>query len=58
MRQRDAMEYLGVSRSTLYRLRTEGLPWHLLRGSVVYRRSDLDRWVNRNRVATYMGRTR
>jgi predicted DNA-binding transcriptional regulator AlpA len=50
MRQQDAMAYLGISRSTLYRLRNEGLPWHLLRGSVVYLRQDLDRYLDDRRT--------
>jgi predicted site-specific integrase-resolvase len=53
MRTRAAEEYTGFSRRTLHRWRVAGLPWHLVEGSVVYHRDDIDRWMNKHRVAVY-----
>lgn len=38
--------FLGVSRTTLYRLRKEGLPYIQLKGSLKFDRDDLIQWMN------------
>ena len=53
LRTEAAVEYTGFSRRTLHRWRVEGLPYHMVRGSVVYRRSDIDCWIDQHRVAVY-----
>ena len=51
---RDAADYLGLSQSTLARMRSsssamKGPPFSRLGGSIRYKQSDLDEWVERNR---------
>lgn len=55
MRPRDAARYLGVSASKLSKLRMEqnralGPPFSKVAGVVVYRRTDLDRWLESQMV--------
>ena len=53
MRSNEAARYTGVSKSTLAKLRmrhkrTAGPRFIKLSGCVVYRRSDLDAWMEQN----------
>ena len=45
LRTTQAAEYARVSPTTLYRWRLEGLPYSLVRGSVLISRDDIDRFV-------------
>ena len=48
---REAMEYLGLSRPTLARLRRDGrLPYYKVGKSVFYRRDDIAEMIRRGRV--------
>jgi excisionase family DNA binding protein len=44
MSVREAAEYLGVGRTTMYVLRQSGLPYVKIGKRTCYRRSDLDAW--------------
>ena len=55
LRAQDAADYLGVSASTLAKLRmrenrARGPKFSRLGGVIIYRRSDLDEWVSENAV--------
>lgn len=55
LRPREAAAYVGLSESTLAKLRMRenrpmGPVFHRLGGSVIYRRADLDAWIDANRV--------
>jgi excisionase family DNA binding protein len=41
----ELMDYLGVSRTTLYRLRQRGLPSQRIGGTVVFKLSEVDEWI-------------
>lgn len=43
----EILEYLGVSRTTLYRLRQDGLPSQRLRGTLVFKISEVDDWIKK-----------
>ena len=44
---RQAMQYLNVSRSTLQRWRNEGkLPYRQVQGKILYTRADIDQLLN------------
>ena len=44
---RQAMQYLNVSRSTLQRWRNEGkLPYRQIQGKILYTRADIDQLLN------------
>ena len=45
LRTTQAAEYARVSPTTLYRWRLEGLPYSLVRGSILIARDDIDRFV-------------
>ena len=56
MRPAEAARYLGVSVSTLAKLRmvdrkAEGPGYSKINGCVIYRREDLDAWVHRHMVS-------
>ncbi|NEK21850.1 DNA-binding protein [Sulfitobacter sp. JBTF-M27] len=58
MRPTYAARYLGISQSKLAKLRmqncpTTGPPFSKIAGMVVYRRPDLDRWVEENQVVDH-----
>ena len=42
---KEACEFLGISRPTLYRLKEEGLPYFKLRGSLKFDKADLEEWI-------------
>lgn len=42
---KEACEFLGISRPTLYRLKEEGLPYFKLRGSLRFDKADLEKWI-------------
>jgi len=44
---REAQKYLRLSRSTLWRLRRQGLPVVKLGGRILFRQKDLDRFVEK-----------
>lgn len=47
---KEAMRYLGVSRSTLQRWRKDGtIPFRKINGSIRYTRTDLDKVLETNR---------
>lgn len=53
MRPKEASQYTGVSESTLAKLRmlhkrANGPRFIKLSGCIVYRRSDLDAWIDQN----------
>jgi len=53
---RDAAAYLGLSASTLARMRSptskvKGPPYFRLGGSIKYKQAELDAWVEHNRQA-------
>lgn len=53
LRARDAADYVGISESTLAKLRmavniNKGPRFAKLGGAIVYRRSDLDDWLQRS----------
>ncbi len=55
LRTPEAAKYTGISASTLAKSRmrdseTEGPPWVNLSRSVIYLRSDLDEWIEKNKV--------
>lgn len=41
----ELLEHLGVSRTTLYRLRQKGLPSQRLGGTVVFKLSEVEDWI-------------
>ena len=47
----DASEYLGISKSTLYKLTSQReIPFHKPNGKLIYfQKSDLDNWALKNR---------
>lgn len=46
-----AQEYLGVSRKFIDRLKDEGkIPFYKVRGRIFFRKEDLDRLVEENRI--------
>lgn len=45
MRTHEVLQYLNISRTTLYRFRKEGLPVRVVRGTLFYKMSDLDQWL-------------
>lgn len=51
LRPKEAAHYLSLGLSTLarYRMSGTGPVYSKIGGKVVYRRADLDAWVNRNR---------
>jgi hypothetical protein len=54
MRNHEAAAHVRHSVRTLHRWRTErGCPWHLVGGSVMFRRDELDSWLVKHRVAVY-----
>ncbi|WP_081616855.1 MULTISPECIES: helix-turn-helix domain-containing protein [unclassified Thioalkalivibrio] len=54
---RQAAEFLHVSPRTLIRWRGErqGPPWVKAGRKILYRRSDLDLWIDRQRVEPVLG---
>ena len=51
MTNREAMEYLGLSKTTLQRYRASGLlPYSKVGGSIYFRRSDINELLEDNRV--------
>lgn len=44
----ELLDYLGISRTTLYRLRQDGLPSQKLGGTVVFKLSEVDDWIKNN----------
>ena len=55
MRQAEAARYTGLSESTLAKLRmqhkrADGPPYLKISGCVIYRRSDLDAWMNQHKI--------
>lgn len=45
LRQQDAATHLGVNVRTLRKWHASGLPVHRVQGVALYRRSELDAWV-------------
>ena len=46
-----AQEYLGVSRKFIDRLKDEAqIPFYKVRGTIFYRKADIDRLVKENRI--------
>lgn len=49
--QKDAASYIGMSVKTISRLREQGkLPWYQLDRTVLLKKDDIDRLVERHRV--------
>lgn len=49
--QKDAASYLGMSVKTISRLREQGkLPWYQLDRTVLLKKDDIDRLIERHRV--------
>ena len=48
---REARDHLRVSKSTMCRLRREGLPHYWLLGTLRYDRSEIDGWLRKHRQA-------
>jgi len=54
---REAMDYLSLSKSTLERYRRQGvLDYYKIEGNFIrYRRADLDAWIEEHRVSKSSG---
>jgi excisionase family DNA binding protein len=49
--KRELMEYLRISRGTVDKfMRHQGLPYIKLGKKVLFRKSDIDRWIESKRV--------
>ncbi len=47
MTEENLCELLKVSRSTLWELRKEGLPYRRVRGQIRYRQDEVETWLDR-----------
>ena len=53
---KQAAEYLGISRDTLYRFSREGLiPSYKISRLVKFKKSDLDEWIKKYKRRQYNG---
>ncbi len=51
LNRHQASEYLNVSETTMYRMRLDGvLPWLKVAGKVMFRRQDLDAFIEESLV--------
>jgi excisionase family DNA binding protein len=48
--QKEVLEYLGISSETLLKLRKEGLPYLKLRKRVLFRKSDIDAFLESRKI--------
>ena len=48
--EKNLAEALGISRSSLLKLRQEGLPWVSLAGKTFYHESSFMEWIMKNRI--------
>ncbi len=55
MTVKQAMEYLKISRQTLLKLRTRDLPYVKIGKKVLFRKSDIDAFMERHLVAPKKG---
>jgi excisionase family DNA binding protein len=48
--QKEVLEYLGISSETLLKLRKEGLPYLKLRKRVLFRKSDIESFLESRKI--------
>jgi len=48
--EREAQDYLKVSAKTMYNYRSKGLSYFQVQKAIRYRKSDLDKFINKHRV--------
>lgn len=51
MTPQDVADYIAMSKETVYRLAREGLPYLRIRGSMRFKKSDVDRYLAASRQA-------
>jgi excisionase family DNA binding protein len=56
MRTKEAARHASVSPTTLYRWRCEGLPYSMVRGSILISRDDLDRYIGQHSARVILRR--
>ncbi len=56
LRTTDAARHANVSPNTLYRWRCDGLPYSLVRGSVLISREELDRYIGQHSARVVLRR--
>ena len=48
----EFMEYLHLSRTSIYRLRKQGMPYHILCNKILFNKQEITEWMlnNRNQI--------
>lgn len=46
----DVMQFLQIGRSTFYKLLHEGMPSYIISGTYRFKKSEIEKWVNNQRV--------